>query len=140
MRKCNKKTNNNLNVFKSENGRTVWTKFKLGDVVRVSNVGQQYTTYTNAFKTFNIIDKTRNHGIFDSLEYDYDLNCNWIVCGIAIHENSSDILYHIMNMKKQHMVINEDGLTLRNIKYNGSSVLSKKNENLIVKRIPKSYY
>ena len=139
MKKCNNEANN-LNMFKSENGRTIWTKFKLGDVVRISNIGQQYTTYTNAFKMFNIFDKTTNHGDFYSLEYDYDLNCNWIVCGIAIHENSMDILYHIMNMKKQHIVINEDGLTLRNIKYSGSSVLLKKNENLIIKRIPKSYY
>lgn len=140
MRKRNKKTNNNLNVFKSENGRNVLTKFKLGDVVRVSNVGEQYATYTNAFKTFNILDKTRNHGIFYSLEYDYDLNCNWIVCGIAIHENSSDIVYHIMNMKKQHMVISEDGLELRDIKYGGSDTLLKKNDTFIIKRIPKSYY
>lgn len=123
--------------FKSEIGNVI-TKFKLGDVVRISNVGEQYATYTNAFKTFNILDKTRNHGIFYSL--DYDLNCNWIVCGIAVHENSDDIIYHIMNIKKQHMVINEDGLELRDIKYGGSDTLLKKNDTFIIKRIPKSYY
>lgn len=134
-----KKYNFKTNMFKSEIGNVI-TKFKLGDVVRIEDIGEQYTTYTNAFKVFNILDKTKNHGSFDSLDYDYDYKCNWIVCGIAIHENSSDIIYHIMNIKKQHMVINEDGLALREIKYSGSNVLSKKNENLFIKLIPKSYY
>ena len=137
MRNRNKKSNNNLNIFKSENGRTVLTKFKLGDVVRVSNIGQQYSTYTNAFKTFNIFDKTKNHGSFYCLDYDYDLNCNWIVCGIAIHENSSDIVYHIMNMKKQHMVINEDGISPRNICGKELKSLMLKNKKFILQTIPK---
>lgn len=131
---------NNLNIFKCENGSNVGTKFKLGDIVRIVNVGEQYTTYTNAFKIFNILDKTKNNGSFDYLDYEYDYNCNWIVCGIAVHENSDDIIYHIMNIKKQHMVINEDGLELRNIKYGGSDTLLKKNDTFIIKRIPKSYY
>lgn len=125
-------------LFKSEDGY-ITAKFKLGDIVRVVDADYEYPTYKNAFEFFNILNKTKKIGDFYLLEYDYDFDTNWIVCGIGIHGHYHDILYHIVNKKKQHMIIGEGGLENRNIIRNDNNPLSMKNKNLFVYKIPKSY-
>lgn len=125
-------------LFKSEDGY-ITAKFKLGDIVRVVDAGYEYSTYKNAFEFFKILNKTKKIGDFYRLEYDYDFDTNWIVCGIGIHGHSHDIVYHIINKKKQHMIIGEGGLENRNIIRNENNPLSMKNKNLFVYKIPKSY-
>lgn len=133
--------NNNIpshkHYYKTNDGRWVTTKFKLGDVVRVDNLGRRYDFYEDAFKFFNVLDKTKKNGGYSWLDYSYDLRNNWIVCNMAIHGNGHDILYHLINRKKQHIIINEDGISQRNISGKELKNLILKNKKFILQTIPK---
>lgn len=97
--------------MRKSNGKIISTKFKINDIVNISNRGQIYSTYTNAFIFFNIIDKAKRNGNWYFLDDgNYDLNCDWFVCGVALHEDSDNILYHIVNEHNQHLIIGESGL------------------------------
>lgn len=128
---------NHKHYYKTNDGRWVTTKFKLGDVVRVDNLGRRYDYYEDAFRFFNILDKTKEIGGYCCLSYHYDLRNNWIVNNIAIHRNGYDILYHLINRKKQHIIINEDGISQRNISGNELKNLMIKNKTFIIQTIPK---
>lgn len=123
--------------YKTNDGRWITTKFKLGDIVRVDNLGRRYDYYEDAFRFFNILDKTKENGGYCWLGYPYDLRNNWIVNNIAIHNNGYDILYHLINRKKQHVIINEDGISQRNICGKELKSLILKNKKFILQTIPK---
>lgn len=127
----------NKHYYKTNDGRWVTTKFKLGDVVRVNNLGSRYDYYEDAFRFFNILDKTKEIGGYCCLSYPYDLRNNWIVINIAIHGYGYDILYHLINRKKQHLIINEDGISQRNICGKELKNLMIKNKKFILQTIPK---
>ena len=122
--------------YKTNDGRWVTTKFKLGDVVRVDNLGRRYDYYEDAFRFFNILNKTKEIGGYCCLSYPYDLRNNWIVNNIAIHRNGYDILYHLINRKKQHIIINEDGISQRNICGKELKKLALKNKTFTIQTIP----
>ena len=122
--------------YKTNDGRWVTTKFKLGDVVRVDNLGRRYDYYEDAFRFFNILNKTKEIGGYCCLSYPYDLRNNWIVNNIAIHRNGYDILYHLINRKKQHIIINEDGISQRNICGKELKKLALKNKTFTIQIIP----
>lgn len=127
---------NKKHIFKCSDGRLIKTNFMIGDVVRVINISKRYDYYLEAFKTFNILDKTEftPSGLY-ILQYNYDLKTNFVIYNIAVHQNGKDILYHIVNNKKQHMIINEDGIVNRNIVGKELKKLKIKNSKLIIKRI-----
>ena len=50
---------NKKHIFRCCDGRLIKTNFMIGDVVRVINIGRRYDYYQDAFKYFNIIDKTK---------------------------------------------------------------------------------
>lgn len=125
-------------LFKCENGY-VKSKFKLGDVVRVIDKGWIYATYKSAFEFFKILNKSKKTGDYYHLDYNYDFETNWIICGIGIHSHSDDIVYHIINNKKQHMIIGEFGIENRNIERDCYDPLVMQNKDLFIYKIPKSY-
>lgn len=127
----------NKHYYKTNDGRWLKTKFRLGDVVRIDNLGVRYDYYEDAFRFFNILDKTKEIGGCCLLDYPYDLRNNWIVINIAIHNNGYDILYHLINRKKQHVIINEDGISQRNICGKELKNLMIKNKKFILQTIPK---
>lgn len=105
-------------IYKTELGGTIDVKFNVGDIVKITNVGRSYEYYSDAFKYFGILDlaKPVNIGIrrFEyCLKFDYDLNTNYVILGIGLHVNETTILYHIVNTKRQHMVIDGLGLELK---------------------------
>lgn len=86
--------------------------FDIGDYVKVSNTGYQYTTYDNAFKYFWGNTKTTHI----ETEHNGDkLNRIWKVINMVVHESSSpdylDIICHIRSMNGENAVIGSGGLT-----------------------------
>lgn len=86
--------------------------FDIGDYVKVSNTGFQYTTYENAFKYFWGDTKTTY------IESDHKadkLNRVWKVINMVVHESSTvdylDIMCHIRSKKGENAVIGVHGLT-----------------------------
>lgn len=107
--------------YKDNSGRVRDVKFNVGDTVRIIDLGCQYPTFTKAFKHFGIMDLTKESTSdniqWHTLDYDYDLGSNFIVLGVALHPDFlNEVLYHCSNTKRQHIVIGQDGLELRNRK------------------------
>lgn len=124
------------NVFNTFRGQ-ISSKFKLGDVVRITQFGQRYDTYKNAFEFFKILDKAQKRNFFYHLNYDYDLHTNYIICGIGIHSQLQErIVYCLVNRKKQYIIMDEKGITNRYIHGKELDVLVNKNKNYFIDRIP----
>ena len=105
-------------IINKRNGYQLTKKsmFLLGDVVRFVNSGKCYTLYDKAFKHFNISQyspKNYNKHTHRLLPSNVNKNTNWIVCGIALHGFWDITLYHIKNKFNEHLVISEEGITLR---------------------------
>ena len=86
--------------------------FDIGDYVKVTNPGFQYTTYENAFKYFWGDTKTT----YIESEHKADkLNRVWKVINMVVHESSTadylDIMCHIRSKKGENAVIGVHGLT-----------------------------
>lgn len=123
--------------MEGNDGKIITIKFKINDIVKITNRGRIYPDYDNAFKFFNILDKTEHNGMWyfiDDTYYDFD--ANWFICGFALHEESNEILYHIVNEHKQHLIIDERGLQYNGIKKPRYLLIKK--EKCFVKRIPKN--
>ena len=107
-------TNKSHYKYNTSCGKMVSSKFKLGDIVRLVNPGDIYSTYKEAFKYFNILQNAVKSECFYHLEYkDGMKETNWVILGIASHESdTSTLLYHIANTKREHLVIGKHGITL----------------------------
>lgn len=88
--------------------------FDIGDYVKVSDAGHQYSTYDNAFKYFWGDTKVTY------IEYDHNgdgdkLNRVWKVINMVVHESSSPdyptIICHIRSINGENAVIGTGGLT-----------------------------
>ena len=86
--------------------------FDIGDYVKVSNTGYQYTTYNNAFKYFWGNTKTTH---IETENKGDKLNRIWKVINMVVHESSTpdylDIICHIRSMNGENAVIGSGGLT-----------------------------
>ena len=105
-------------IFNKTNGVQVTklSRFLLGDVVRVEDVGCCYSTYGSAFEHFYIPQyNPKNyyipHGILSTTNVHE--NTNWVVCGIALHSSCDTIIYYIRNKYNEHLLIDKWGLSLR---------------------------
>ena len=96
--------------------------FDVGDYVKVSNTGFQYTTYNNAFKYFWGDTKVTH------IESDHKadrLNRIWKVMNMVIHESSTpryyDIICHVRSMNGENAVVCSNGLTKLNYHHRNRS-------------------
>lgn len=92
------------------------SKFLLGDVVRFVDSGSCYIAYYNAFEHFYIPQynpKNYNKDTNYLSPSKVTKNTNWIVCGIALHGDFNDILYHIKNKFNEHLIVSKEGINLR---------------------------
>ena len=79
--------------------------FDIGDYVKVSNTGYQYTTYNNAFKYFWGNTKTTH---IETENKGDKLNRIWKVINMVVHESSSpdylDIICHYHHRNRVRLV------------------------------------
>lgn len=114
-------------IYLGENDKCYHTKFEIGDIVRIKDVGWYYPSFYEAFKKLGIqnweecitLDK------FPNWEKE-----NWVVSNILVNQyrRNYDILYLIKNTKKQLLVINENGLTKHMVKHNPTYRLKEINK------------
>ena len=103
------------------------SKFEIGDVVRIWDLGHCYTTFTRVFKQFGLYD---TNVIYAN---ENDKNENWVIVDmIIVHGNyyshrGYDILCHLKNKKGKSIVIGEDGLKKRPINLNVTKSLKQSN-------------
>lgn len=107
-------------MYKTENNEIIDVKFNIGDIVNITNLDHRFTTYKDAFKYFGIMDKTTTKKMiygenWPELDFDYDTSSNFVILGIAIHgsHDNPPIVYHAANIKRQHIIITENGLKLK---------------------------
>ena len=96
--------------------------FDIGDYVKVSNTGHQYSTYSNAFKYFWGNTKTTHI----EAEHKADkLNRIWKVMNMVVHESSTpryyDIICHVRSMNGENAVVCSEGLTKLNYHHRNRS-------------------
>ena len=102
-------------IYKGDDGKLYRTRFQIGDVVRIRDVGQCYTTYFEAFQLLGI-EKWKEPILLNTIKNKKEQN--WIVHDlISVYNNYSEpfynILYHIKNKNGISIVIGECGLNLR---------------------------
>lgn len=105
-------------IFNKTNGQQVtkMSRFLLGDVVRIEDVGCCYTFYESAFEHFYITqsEPKNYHKLNRTLSTsNVHTNTNWIVCGMALHGMFDSIIYYIRNKHNEHLLIDKYGLSLR---------------------------
>ena len=102
--------NSNFNVSpnKLHKTLTIINPIKIGDLVNVTDYGERYSSYTDAFKFFWGGDKC----------YGYSYNNEpskkklWKVMGLARHGYGNKILAYIQDREFNKLVINLDALKL----------------------------
>ena len=101
---------------------TMYSKFNIGDYVKVVNTGHQYSSYDTAFKFF-WGNKERfylpYYGV-DEYESESDFQAamaripqRWKVINMVVHDMSPDIiLYHIRSEDGKNCVVNSGAIEL----------------------------
>jgi hypothetical protein len=81
------------------------TKFKKGDIVKVSQSGYVYSTYDKMFDLFGFKNRSING-------FNPKNNNAYTVVGITLHtDDPNNVLYGIANSDGDELVISEIGLT-----------------------------
>lgn len=92
--------------------RTKHFPFRTGDIVRVTNWGECYSTYENAFIYFtNSVDTPYYCGSTKRRKEDGDKQLFKII-NIAEHESTGGIVCYIQDRSKRGVVIDIEGLEL----------------------------
>lgn len=93
-------------------GEHMFTKYKIGDVVRVHNTSDIYSIWHRVFEHFGIM---RNGKIPRELPIPNNVkNMNWVIFGITclpLSNNKLIKLYHIKTINNLNLVVAESGLT-----------------------------
>lgn len=104
------------------------SKFEIGDVVRILNLGHCFTTFKRVFEKFDLRSINEIHVNADDKEE------NWLIVDMIIVKCSNycppkpyDVLCHLKNKKGKSIVIGEDGLKKRPINLNVSKSLKQSN-------------
>lgn len=124
-------------IYKGEDDKIYHTRFQIGDIVRIRDVGQCYTTYFEAFQLLGVKkwkEPIRINTIKNIKEQ------NWIVHDLICVYNRGvkpfhTILCHIKNKNGFSVVIGEFGLNLRLLKFNINYNYKNLNNNKIIKVI-----
>ena len=77
--------------------------FRVGDVVKVNNWGEQYTTFYDAFKYFGAEENRENQVLEPSYK-------EFKIKGVAKHPNFENIICYIVDRTNKWAVIGPDGL------------------------------
>lgn len=124
-------------IYKGEDGKLYRTKFEIGDIVRIRDLGQCYTTYFEAFQYLGV-KKWEEPIALNQIKNKKEQN--WIVHDMLCVYNGyvnrpCTILCHIKNKQGFSIVIGENGLNLRVLNSNINTQYKKLNNNKIIKVI-----
>lgn len=90
-------------------------KFKIGDVVKITNLGAKYSTHTIAFIEFGLGDIMRmnaqRHFVLPQASQE-SLQRNWIIASSTVIDSPWGYIYHIKSKFGFHIVIGEWGISL----------------------------
>lgn len=102
---------------------TMYSKFNIGDYVKVVDTGHQYSSYDTAFEFF-WGNKERFYLPYNADEYENESDFQaamaripqrWKVINMVVHDLSSDIiLYHIRSEDGKNCVVNDYAIELIN--------------------------
>ena len=103
-------------IYHKNSGRTDYLPFRVGDIVRVTNWGATYSTYTKAYIYFtNNMNTPYYCGMTTEInkrrKEDGDKQCFKII-NIAEHGQGKDIVCYIQDRAKRGVVIGPEGLKL----------------------------
>lgn len=138
-------------VYKSdENDKEFFSALKIGDIVKVRNIGSCYTHYTNAFRHFGIENSCEAFigGGPNALILKPPKNLtktNWIVVNLAIHSYYNDILALLKSPSGEFLVLDcsvyedtdESWDLMKNLTKKFENKFKTRNKNFILKRILK---
>ena len=103
-------------IAKLHDGKEVqmYSKFNIGDYVKVVHTGHQYSSYNTAFKFFwGDTDRYYLPYGADYEEKKRDMPTRWKVINMAVHDMSPDIiLYHIRSEDGKNCVVNSGAIEL----------------------------
>lgn len=101
-------------IYIGEDDKCYHTKFEIGDIVRIKDIGYAYTSYFEAFQKLGVRDWEKPILLTKYPKFNKE---NWFVCNLVIKKYWSyyDIIYHIKNKKSESLVINEQGLSLHHL-------------------------
>jgi hypothetical protein len=103
-------------IYHKNSGRTDYLPFRVGDIVRVANWGQVYSSYTNAFRYFtNSSDKpyySCNDFNIEKRRREDGKKQLFKIIKIAEHEQHGFILCYIQDRARRGVVIGPEGLKL----------------------------
>lgn len=137
------------NVSCSRRTSSITSKFEIGDVVKVTDLGQVYSTYQSAMAYFGIPKKyiKREDGYYPGYRLNYDFihkneeECkqdNWVILDIALHGSfDSTLVYYIKNIKRDIvLIIGDEGMKLnKNIPNKITEKLRKSNDTKLIDKI-----
>lgn len=90
-------------------------KFKIGDVVKITNVGERYCTHKRAFLEFGLGDimriNARQQYVLPQASQE-SLQRNWIIASSTVIDSPWGYIYHIKSKLGFHLVIGERGISL----------------------------
>lgn len=98
-------------VYRNKCGdlQPISSKFEIGDYVKVTDPGHQYSTYTDAFKYF--------WGDGKNYYIPWDKTCDkfiWKIINMVVHPSDGNILYHIRTTNGRNAVVNDQAIILSN--------------------------
>jgi hypothetical protein len=104
---------------------TMYSKFNIGDYVKVVDAGHQYSSYIAAFKFF-WGDTERYYIPYNYEEKNAELPTCWKVINMAIHPTDKDvIMYHIRSIDGKNCVIGEKGIKPLNFHHRNREPIGK---------------
>lgn len=101
-------------IYIGEDYKCYHTKFEIGDIVRIKDIGYAYTSYFEAFQMLNVRDWEKPILLSKYPNFNKE---NWFIFSLIIKKYSSfyDVIYHVKNKKSQSLVINEKGLSMHHL-------------------------
>ncbi len=113
---------------------TMYSKFNIGDYVKVVNTGHQYSSYNTAFEFFWGTTE-RFYLPYSVGEYENESDFQaamaripqrWKVINMAVHDFSPDvILYHIRSEEGKNCVVNDGAIELIDFHHRNREHVSK---------------
>ena len=98
-------------IYHKDSGSADFLPFRVGDIVRVTDWGQVYSSYTEAFAFLTGSRETPYYSCNDSRRQEGDKQLFKII-KIAEHEQHGFILCYIQDRAKRGVVIGPEGLKL----------------------------
>ena len=117
-------------IAKLHDGKEVqmYSKFNIGDYVKVVHTGHQYSSYVTAFKFF-WGDTKRYYLPYGGTNYEErkrDMPTRWKIINMAVHETYENIiLYHIRSVDGKNCVVSEGAIELMDFHHRNREPIGK---------------